>query len=293
MRSCARPAAVIALLTLLAGSSVAAQFKPKLPKIGAVGGKTAASESRTATRTPTFNERLLEITDERLTGLVAGYKAELAALDAAEGKQAGVRAAYEDENRQYPARLKDYEARHAKWQQCQDTYVKPAEAKGKKDADAAQRQITGGDEADFERRMQAVAERMKAAQAKGDMAEVMRLSDSISQAVGAPSAASANQISAEMQAAAAKCGAEPARPEPPTPPGQPDVNLDQAGAAAAKMSPEQYAIMKERVRYAVREDGEVEVTSSIWAFSPDELQAMEKRGAELYEAGQALEERGH
>jgi hypothetical protein len=59
------------------------------------------------------------------------------------------------------------------------------------------------------------------------------------------------------------------------------------------MTPEQYAILKERVRYAVREDGEVEVTSSMWAFSGDELAAMEKRGPELYQAAQALQDRGY
>jgi hypothetical protein len=51
--------------------------------------------------------------------------------------------------------------------------------------------------------------------------------------------------------------------------------------------------MKERVRYAVREEGKVEVTSSMWAFSGDELAAMEKRGPELYKAGQALQDRGY
>jgi hypothetical protein len=83
------------------------------------------------------------------------------------------------------------------------------------------------------------------------------------------------------------------RPEPPTPPTYPDLNLDQAGATAAQMTPEQYAIMKERVRYAVREDGKVEVTSSMWAFSGGELKAMEQRGPELYRSSQALQERGH
>jgi hypothetical protein len=141
--------------------------------------------------------------------------------------------------------------------------------------------------------MNEVAERIKAAQAKGDMSEVMRLSDSLGKAVGTPSANAAQKASSEMQAAAAKCGPEPVRPEPPTPPSHPDLRLDEAGAAAAKMTPEQYAIMKERVRYAVREEGKVEVTSSMWAFSGDELDAMEKRGPELYKAGQALEERGY
>jgi hypothetical protein len=288
MRSCVRPAVLLAALTCLVGVPAVAQFKPKLPRIGPVGRKPEAS----ASRAPTFNDRVIEITDERLTALMAGYKAELAALDAADKKQAGVRAAYEEENRQYPAKLKDYEARHRSWQQCQDTHVKPAETKAKKDGKALEQQMTGGDQKDFERRMQEVAERIKAAQVNGDMEEVMRLSDSIGRA-GMPAAQESARISADMQAAADKCGAEPERPEPPTPPSQADANLDQAGAGAAKMTPEQYAIMKERVRYAVREDGKVEVTSSMWAFSAAELKAMEKRGDELYAAGQALEERGH
>lgn len=293
MRSCARSAAVLALLTLLAGAPAVAQFKPKLPKIGPVGGKSAPGESRSATRGPVFNDRVLEITDQRLSGLLAGYKAELAAVDAADRKHAGVRSAYEEENRSYPAKLKDYEAKQRSWQQCRDTHVKPAEAKGRQEAEAMREEVTGGDEKDFERRMNEVGERIKAAQARGDMAEVMRLSDSISRAVGAPSAAASSRISADMQAASDRCGAEPVRPEPPTPPSYPDLDLDGAGAAAAKMTPEQYAIMKERVRYAVREGGKVEVTSSTWAFAGSELEAMERRGAELYQGSQALEERGH
>jgi hypothetical protein len=292
MRSCVRPTAVLVLLTLTAGVPAAAQFKPKLPKIGPIGGKSEATESRAAARAPTFNDRLLEITDQRLSALLAGYKAELAALDAADRKHSGVRAAYEEENRQYPAKLKDYEAKEKSWQDCRETYVKPAEAKAKKDGEAMEQELTGGDQKEFERRMQEVAGRIKAAQAKGDMEEVMRLSDSIGRAA-MPAAVASSQISADMQAAATKCGAEPVRPKPPTPPSYPELDLDQAGAAAAKMTPEQYAIMKERVRYAVREEGKVEVTSSMWAFSADELKAMEKRGPELYDAGQALEERGH
>lgn len=277
MMSCVRHTMVLSLLTALAAAPAVAQFKPKLPKIGSA---------------PTFNDRIIEITDARIDGLLQGYTAELAALDAADTKHAGVRAAYEEENKKHPALLKQNDAKHTSWQSCQDTIVKPAEAKAKKEAEGAQAEMTGGDQADFERRMNEIGERIKAAQAKGDMAEVMRLSDSISR-IGMASAVSANQASSDLQAAAGKCGREPVRPEPPTPPTYPDLNLDQSGATAAKMTPEQYAIMKERVRYAVREEGKVEVTSSMWAFSGDELKAMQKRGPELHKAGQALEERGH
>jgi hypothetical protein len=284
---------MLTLLGALAAAPASAQFKPKLPKIGPVGGKSEAVASKSASRAPTFNDRVVEITDQRLDGLLAGYRAELATLDAADKKQGSVRAAYEEENRKHPARVKEYETRHQTWEQCQATHVKPAEAKAKKELDAAQTQVTGSDEEDFERRMNAVAERIKAAQANGDMEEVMRLSDSISRAVGTPGAVAAGKASSDMQAAAAKCGPEPVRPEPPTPPSYPDLKLDEAGASAATMTPEQYAIMKERVRYAVREGGEVAVTSSMWAFSGDEIEAMKKRGAELFEAGEALQERGH
>jgi hypothetical protein len=293
MRSCVRSTAAVALLALLAAAPATAQFKPKLPKVGPIGGKSEAGASRTTPRAPAFNDRVLEITDARLDGLLAGYRAELAALDGADEKHAGVRAAYEEENRSHPARMKEYEARHKEWKQCQETHVKPAEARAQRETEAAQEQVTGGDPEDFERRMNEVGERIKAAQAKGDMNEVMRLSDSVSRAVGTPSAAAASKASADMQAAASRCGAEPVRPQPPTPPTYPDLDLDRAGAGAAKLTPEQYAILKERVRYAVREDGKVEVTSSLWAFSADELKAMEKRGAELYRAGEALQERGH
>ena len=293
MTSCARPALLLTLLGALAAAPASAQFKPKLPKIGPVGGKSEVVASKSASRAPTFNDRVVEITDQRLDGLLAGYRAELATLDAADKKQGSVRAAYEEENRKHPARVKEYESKHQTWEQCQATHVKPAEAKAKKELDAAQTQVTGGDEEDFERRMNAVAERIKAAQANGDMEEVMRLSDSISRAVGTPGAVAAGKASSDMQAAAAKCGPEPVRPEPPTPPSYPDLKLDEAGASAATMTPEQYAIMKERVRYAVREGGEVAVTSSMWAFSGDEIEAMKKRGAELFEAGEALQERGH
>jgi hypothetical protein len=288
MTSCVRPVLMVTLLGALGAAPASAQFKPKLPRIGGGGGTDAV-----ASRSPTFNDRVVEITDQRLDALLAGYRAELAALDDADKKQGSVRAAYEEENRKHPARLKDYEARHQAWEQCQSTHVEPAEAKGKEELDAVHTQVTGGDEKDFERRMNAVAERIKAAQANGDMAEVMRLSDSVSRAAGTPSAVAANKASSDLQAAAARCGPEPVRPQPPTPPGYPDLKLDEAGAATAKMTPEQYAIMKERVRYAVREGGEVAVTSSMWAFSDDEIDAMKKRGLELFEAGEALQERGH
>ena len=58
-------------------------------KVGPIGGKSEAGASRTTPRAPAFNDRVLEITDARLDGLLAGYRAELAALDGADEKHAG------------------------------------------------------------------------------------------------------------------------------------------------------------------------------------------------------------
>jgi hypothetical protein len=172
--------------------------------------------------------------------------------------------------------------------------VKPAEAKSEAEAARTQDQITGGDQAAFDRKMEGLKQRMQAAQAKGDMAEVMRLADSLQQAVGAPSAATAAATSTRMQEAGRTCGAEPVKPEPPAPTSYNQPNLDAAGAGAAGLTPEQYAILRERVQYAVGEDGTVEVSSSSqWAFSQGELAVLQKRGKELSHAFRPIRDRSH
>ena len=203
------------------------------------------------------------------------------------------RAAYEEENRKHPARLQEYEKAHKAWQSCQDRHVKPAEAKAKADVKQSQDEVTGGDQAAFERKMEAIKQRMEAAKAAGDMNEVMRLADSLSRNMGMKSSAVATQASADMQAAADKCGAEPQRPDAPTPPSANAPNLESAGAKAAGLTAEQYAILRERTQAALDEDGEVQVPSSSWAFSGGELSVLEKRGAELGKAYAPIRDQGH
>jgi hypothetical protein len=268
----------LALLILLGAAPAAAQFKPKLSKLDPLARKEAAATPRA----PAFNERVLEITDARVDQLLKGYAAEASALEAAEQQLAAARASYEDENRKHPARLQEYEKNHETWQACQERVVKPAEAKAKADARKAQDEVTGGDEKAFERRMEEVQKRIRAAQAAGDMDEVMRLADSLQQNIGMKSAMAANQSSAEMQAAGRTCGAEPVRPDPPTPPSANQANLDEAGSRAAGLTQEQYAILKERTQAAIDEDGTMRVGSASWAFSGDELAVLKRRARELH-----------
>lgn len=295
MRSCVRHTAALILLTALTAAPAVAQFKPKLPKIGPVGGKAPASAP--GAPAPTFNDRVLEITDERAEGLLAGFRAELAALDARDKKNAAARAAYEEENKRHAARLKEYEGKNQTWESCQNSTVKPAQEKMDKKAKKAEEDITGGDKEDFDRRMAELSKRMEAAQAKGDMAEMMRISDSITRSAGMASATEAGKAGTEMQEASAKCGQKPEAPEPPTPPSEGDPNLDEEGTTAAnqalsgeeKLTPEQYAIMKERVRPTVcGGDG-----SASGGFSDTEVAALKERKSDLCKAGKALEKQGH
>ena len=288
MQWCVRGILGVSLLTALYALPASAQLKPRLSKLNPLTKKEAA-----ASKAPTFNDRVLEITNERADQLLKGYAAEAGAIKAARGEQATARAAYEEENKKHPARLKAYEQSHAAWQSCQDKYVKPAEAKGKQDMKKAQDDVTGGDQAAFERKMEEIKKRMQAAQAAGNTDEVMRLADSLQQAMGMKTAVAANQASAEMQAASDKCGAEPERPEPPTPPSEQAPNLDEAGAKASGLTAEQYAILKERVQAAVNEDGEVQVPSSMWAYGSAELAVLEKRGAELSKGYAPVREQGY
>ena len=288
MQWCVRGIFGVSLLSALCAVPASAQLKPKLSKLNPLAKKEAG-----AAKAPTFNDRLLEITNERADQLLKGYAAEASAIRTAGQEQAAARAVYEEENRKHPARLKEYERSHAAWQSCQDKYVRPAEAKGKQDMKRAQDDVTGGDEAAFERKMEDIKKRIQAAQAAGDMDEVMRLADSLQKSMGMKTATAAGQASAEMRAASDKCGAEPERPEPPTPPSGQAPNLDDAGAKAASLTAEQYAILKERVQAALNEDGAVQVPSSMWAYSSAELAVLEKRGAELSKAYAPVREQGY
>ena len=288
MQWCARGIVALSALSALCAAPASAQLKPKLSKLNPL-----AKQEASATRTPTFNDRLLEITNDRADQLLKGYAAEASALKTAGQERSAARAAYEEENKKHPARLAEYEKSHAAWKDCQEKVVKPAEAKAKKDVQRSQDEVTGGDQAAFERKMEDVRKRMQAAQAAGNMEEVMRLADSLQKNMGMKSAAAANQASTEMQAAGNKCGAEPVRPQPPTPPSDSGPNRDDAGAKAAGLTIDQYAILKERVLAAVNEDGEVQAPSSTWAYSSDEMAVLQKRGAELNQAYAPIREQGH
>lgn len=278
--------AVLTITVLaLVPAAATAQFRPKVPN---PQGKKA--EDKVAARTtppPTFNDRVLEITAARADQLIKGYRAEAAALDQSDRDFAQQQRKFEADEKGHPARRAAYEKQKKEWDACQEREVKPAEAESKKQMDDAQAS-TGVNDPDFQKKMDALKTRMQAAQAKGDMDEVMRLADSVQKAM-APGAQAATEASNKMVAAQGKCGPEPEEPPAPSPPLQQRPGLEAAGAGAAGLTSEQYAIMKERVEAALDEDGKLR---SEVGFAGGEVKVLKQRGPEIAKAIQAVRNHG-
>ncbi len=284
------PMLLVSALALLPPAVATAQFR--LPKIGKKAGDKVAART---TPPPTFNDRTLEITEQRADQLVKGLQAESRALEQADKEFKVKQAAYEEENKRYPAQRSAYDNKQKAWEDCQEREVKPVEAEQQARMDAAQRQATGGATSEeFDAKMEKVAERVKKAQAEGNMDEVMRLSDSLSRAMGTPMAAASTEASTKMQAAAGKCGREPKAPDAPMSPSKAQPNLEQIAAGAtgsggSALTPEQYAIMKERAVYAIDQKGKLR---SEVGFSTAEVAALNKRGPDIASAMKSIGEHG-
>lgn len=263
-----------ALTPVVAG----AQLKPKLPgKLGKVLG----SDSKEPTAVPKFNDRTIEITDAHVSAVLAGLRMQNDSLDARWVAYSAANKAYEDSARAYPARQKEYEQQRAAWDACQDREVKPVMAAEEAKIQRAQDEATGGDPAAMERAVAAVAERIKAAQARGDMAEVMRLADSVSQG-GMKAATVVNASSERMQAAAGACGVEPEEPRSPHQPVYDRAILPIPRNATLWASDEQYGVMMDRIEPLLWMESESAFDKALaTTFSAAEQAAIGKQAGEL------------
>ena len=140
--------------------------------------------------------------------------------------------------------------------------------------------------------MQGLAERAKAAQARGDQRAMMAIADTLRRETAAMTGgagagvAMARRAERRGEAMAAelteKCGADPERARPRTPespnsllPQDAAQQLDGAGAKAAGLTARQYAVLKERVGawLAIRANGRGAGLG--YAFAPGERAALE------------------
>lgn len=262
----------------LAPSSAHAQLKPKLP--GKLG-KVISGEKNQSSAVPKFNDRTIEITEAHAAAIASGLRMQNDSLEARWVAYAAAKKAYDDSARAYPGRQKEYERKRAEWDACQDREVKPVMAAGEAEIQQAQDEMTGGDPDAMERAMAAVAERVKAAQARGDMNEVMRLADSVAKA-STKATARATAASEKMQAAAGACGVEPEEPRAPYQPVYDRAILPIPRNPSLWASEEQYGVMIDRIDPLLAMDGKRDFDTALaTAFSESEQAAIGKYSDDL------------
>ena len=266
------------LIAALLGCALAAP-QPAHAQFGKLGNKIAKKagvvpagpDGQVKTGKVSFDEHVLEITDDRVSQLLKGLEAEklMAARvekQDTEGIERRNRAREDAHTKQQDA----YDRKREAWDKCAEPEQKKAEA----EMDAS------GKALDNPAAMEKLQERIKAAQAKGDMAEIRRITDSVSK-IGMQAADRVQNASAGMTAAIrTKCGeppVEPADAEKPEPLlTYSDVRV--AGIEASGMTDRQYAIMRERVQPFVASKGK---TNSGMIYTDAEAEVLAARLGDL------------
>lgn len=235
--------ALTLLLAAVAATPAAAQFK--LPKIKSpvaraaeAAGVPGARSGGPATGDVQFDSQVLEITPEAVDRLARGLAAEqeMAArveaqdLHAIDRENEAARKAHERDRDAWEKRYKD-------WKRCNEGIGRRAEAA-----------MGPAPSADDQKALEAVANRARAAKERGDMAEVMRLTDSIAKALAPGAQRMTTTANAAQAEAASKCGPEPQEPPYPTLKQPLDYrSVREAGMKASGYDDAQYSILRERV----------------------------------------------
>jgi hypothetical protein len=293
-------------------SSADAQFGKLMKKVGKkVAGRPDAPASAASVPAPTFTANVLEITDARLGQLLKGLDAERAARPALRQQDAAAQAAYEAAQKDYGEKRSAYERDLAAYQRKFDAYdncTRQVEAKYEKEAAGDEsleekEQARTATEAAMEgqaQRMQALVDRMQAANARGDEKTARALADSLHAlaamtvargAAGVQEARASDARDQRREADRATCGDPGKPPVEPAPPSEihssVSAALERAGVQASGLTATQYAIMRERVAAYVNVNGEFR-SGNQYAFSEDELEVLRQHAEELTARGQDL-----
>jgi hypothetical protein len=259
-----RSTALVALAALVGGTlSAPATAHAQFGKLGkkmaekaavskasnAAGVSSSGGSDKVQVGKVSFNDRVLEITAPRVEQFIKGLEAEKAMIAKMEGQDRerierenhAAEAAYNKKRDAYDKSREDYE-------KCAQPLQDQAEKEMQRTQDG-----TGVDEA----AMNKIADRIKAAQAAGNMKEMQRLVDSLQRAIAAPNAQMAATANGLIPAIKKKCG-EP-QPEPAKPVLKPLIGPDEVRQAAEEASGfdgGQWAIMRERIAPFVQSKGE-------------------------------------
>ncbi len=269
-----RPLLVAALLgcALVVPEPAHAQFGKLGNKIAKKAGVVPAGPNeRVQTGKVSFDEHVLEITDARVTQVVKGLEAEsrmAAQLDKQDTEGIEKRNSARREAHQ---KLEDaYDRKRETWEKC----AEPEQERVEKEMEAV------GKSLDDPAAMEAFQAKVTAAQAKGDLAEIRRLSDSVSKiAMGA--ANKGQNANAELQATIVKkCGERPVEPAdaPAMEPMLTFQDVRDAGLKASGFSDRQYAILRERILPFIVSKGK---TNSGMIYTDSEAQVLAARLGDL------------
>lgn len=278
-------AMIVAAMILLALTASTATAQIKLGKVKTAVTKAVipaavspSSGGGIKTGNVTFDERVLEITAERLDQFMAGLEAEsvMAAkvngqdLDAIDRQNAAAEAAYDKAKEAYDAKEKEYE-------RCSGKITKDMEKQMAPDMP------TEKDRA----KLESVAARIKSAKDAGNMTEVRRLMDSLVAATNPASQRLTATANAGTARVGSECGTMPVEPRSPArinPLTWNDVIA--AGQKASGMSFEQYQIFRERVAPYVLSQGK----SSDMMYTSSEVDALKSKSDALAKFGHVFKE---
>ena len=266
------------LFAALVGCALAAP-QPAYAQFGKLGNKIAKKagvvpagpNEQVKTGKVSFDEHVLEITDARVSQLLKGLEAE---------KQMAVRVEKQDTDgieRRNRAKQDAHEKEREAYDRKRETWEKCAEPEQKK---AESEMQSYSKSLDNTAAMEKLEERIKAAQARGDMAEIRRITDSVSK-IGTQAAGKIQNSSSEMTSAIrTKCGEPPVEPADTAEP-EPMLTFNDirvAGIEASGMTDRQYAIMRERVHPYVVSKGK---TNSGMLYTDAEAQVLAARLVDL------------
>lgn len=242
-------AALLGCVTLAVPESADAQLglgkKIKNAAARAAGVETPGATVKTGS--VRFDRQVLEITESRLDQFMKGLAAEsqmAARIDAQDDE--GIERRNQKARDDYDRKYNEYSKKDDAWERC----AKPIE-----DRSSAQMESYGASVVDSAA-MQKVADRIKAAQERGDMTELRRLADS----VGKASMAVANRGQAMAAGAneelSRTCGPRPTEPEKPVmEPMLTYQDVRRAGLEASGFDDGQYSILRERIVPFVASNG--------------------------------------
>ncbi len=300
--------AAVAVIQSLAPGAASAQIGGLARKAKqAVSKEAEAKVDRALPYTPPpapeFDDRVLEVTDGRLTQLLQGFEAEAAYAKVAPKEYDEQVKAWERDRAAYEKATAAYSQEYAKYDDCRTRF----DAAEQQASEADEKALEELDDAAFAAYVEELAKRgekiARDVEAGRNDPETLREREQYLRDVAAMQAEQnrrmqvvmQNRESVELREGTANarlvqaCGAEPAAPTAPmSPMTGPEGILAAKGAEAARLTPEQYAILRERVVAWEEDDGR----PRRMGFTSSEFEVLEARSADLKKALERLRKAG-